>query len=263
MTARRAHPGAVLPHPRQPVPRRATPSCATRTAGCSSATGASRRAATIATSAPGASRGARARLARRLRAARLRRHARALSPAAHHRRPGPVAARLARARRRCPKKRAWPTSPTPPSTAERVRPARSPRTARRRRWSSARTSARPRRRSSRPPTRAGLRIDQRAGRVGSRPCGPSCTSRPRDAYRDSTELIRRFHGRGRLLYAVTPRFALSASEAMLEVCQTLLGRARRAARADAHQRERRTRSPRCRGCFRGRTTIWRSTSATA
>jgi guanine deaminase len=43
-----------------------------------------------------------------------------------------------------------------------------------------------------------------------------------EAYRDSTELIRRFHGRGRLLYAVTPRFALSASEAMLEVCQTLL-----------------------------------------
>ena len=41
------------------------------------------------------------------------------------------------------------------------------------------------------------------------------------AYRDSSELIRCFHGRGRLLYAVTPRFALSASEAMLEVCQTL------------------------------------------
>jgi guanine deaminase len=43
-----------------------------------------------------------------------------------------------------------------------------------------------------------------------------------DAYRDSTALIRRFHGRGKLLYAVTPRFALSASEAMLEICQTLL-----------------------------------------
>jgi guanine deaminase len=43
-----------------------------------------------------------------------------------------------------------------------------------------------------------------------------------EAYRESSELIRRFHGRGRLLYAVTPRFALSASEAILEVCQTLL-----------------------------------------
>jgi len=42
------------------------------------------------------------------------------------------------------------------------------------------------------------------------------------AYRDSTELIHRFHRQGRLLYAVTPRFALSTSDAMLEMCQTLL-----------------------------------------
>jgi len=41
------------------------------------------------------------------------------------------------------------------------------------------------------------------------------------AYRESTALIRQFHQRGRQLYAVTPRFALSASEAILEVCQTL------------------------------------------
>jgi guanine deaminase len=45
---------------------------------------------------------------------------------------------------------------------------------------------------------------------------------PADAFRDSIELIRCFHRNGRLLYAVTPRFALSASEAILEVCQTLL-----------------------------------------
>jgi guanine deaminase len=45
---------------------------------------------------------------------------------------------------------------------------------------------------------------------------------PNDAYEDCGELIRRFHGRGRLLYAVTPRFALSTTEAMLEMCQTLL-----------------------------------------
>ncbi len=43
-----------------------------------------------------------------------------------------------------------------------------------------------------------------------------------DAYRESTELIRCFHGKGRLLYAVTPRFAFSTSGSMLEVCQTLL-----------------------------------------
>jgi guanine deaminase len=41
------------------------------------------------------------------------------------------------------------------------------------------------------------------------------------AYAQSSELIRKFHKRGRLLYAVTPRFALSASEAILEVCKTL------------------------------------------
>ncbi len=51
---------------------------------------------------------------------------------------------------------------------------------------------------------------------------PELHQLPEAAYRDSTDLIRRFHGQGRLLYAVTPRFALSASEAMLEVCQTLL-----------------------------------------
>ena len=45
---------------------------------------------------------------------------------------------------------------------------------------------------------------------------------PDDAYRDSSDLIERFHGKGKSLYAVTPRFALSTSEAMLEVCQTLL-----------------------------------------
>jgi guanine deaminase len=45
---------------------------------------------------------------------------------------------------------------------------------------------------------------------------------PSRAYEDNADLIRRYHKRGRLLYAVTPRFAVSASEAMLEVCQTLV-----------------------------------------
>ena len=51
---------------------------------------------------------------------------------------------------------------------------------------------------------------------------PELHQSPEAAYRDSTNLIRRFHGQGRLLYAVTPRFALSTSDAMLEMCQTLL-----------------------------------------
>jgi guanine deaminase len=58
--------------------------------------------------------------------------------------------------------------------------------------------------------------------VSDRLLRPELHRTPQEAYRDSTGLIRRFHGKGRLRYAVTPRFALSASEAMLEVCQTLL-----------------------------------------
>lgn len=42
-----------------------------------------------------------------------------------------------------------------------------------------------------------------------------------EAYRESTSLIRRYHEVGNALYAVTPRYALSTSEAMLEMCQTL------------------------------------------
>jgi guanine deaminase len=58
--------------------------------------------------------------------------------------------------------------------------------------------------------------------VSDRYLRPELHQSPRDAHRDSTELVRRYHGRGRLLYAVTPRFALSASEAMLEMCGSLL-----------------------------------------
>src|SRR5258705_5069584 len=58
--------------------------------------------------------------------------------------------------------------------------------------------------------------------VSDRLLRPELHRSPHEAYRDSTELIRRFHGQGRLLYAVTPRFALSTTEAMLEICQTLM-----------------------------------------
>lgn len=51
---------------------------------------------------------------------------------------------------------------------------------------------------------------------------PELHQSPEEGYQASTALIGRFHQRGRLLYAVTPRFALSTSEAMLEVCLTLL-----------------------------------------
>jgi guanine deaminase len=58
--------------------------------------------------------------------------------------------------------------------------------------------------------------------VSDRYLRPELHQSPADAYRDSSDLIRRYHGRGRLLYAVTPRFALSATEAMLEMCGSLL-----------------------------------------
>jgi guanine deaminase len=69
--------------------------------------------------------------------------------------------------------------------------------------------------------RTGLRIA--SGQVLSdRMLLPELHQTPEDAYRESTTLIRRFHCKGRLLYAVTPRFALSSSEAMLDVCRTLI-----------------------------------------
>jgi guanine deaminase len=50
---------------------------------------------------------------------------------------------------------------------------------------------------------------------------PALHQTPEIAYRQSRDLIRRYHRQHDLLYAVTPRFALSASDAMLEVCQSL------------------------------------------
>src|ERR1700686_3900691 len=73
---------------------------------------------------------------------------------------------------------------------------------------------------STPSLRASLcRRPRRCSKCARRCCGRI----PASVFRsDSADFIRRFHGKCRLLYAVTPRFALSASEAMLEVCQTLL-----------------------------------------
>ncbi len=51
---------------------------------------------------------------------------------------------------------------------------------------------------------------------------PDLHQKPDIAYRECKDLIERFHGRARSSYAVTPRFALSTSEAILEVCQTLV-----------------------------------------
>ena len=69
--------------------------------------------------------------------------------------------------------------------------------------------------------RAGLRIA--SGLVVSDRYLPApLLQTPDAAYRASKDLIARYHGNGLLRYAVTPRFALSASEAMLDVCGALM-----------------------------------------
>jgi guanine deaminase len=69
--------------------------------------------------------------------------------------------------------------------------------------------------------RAGLRISSGLV-VSDRNLRDDLEVTPEVAYETSRELREHWHGRGRLRYAVTPRFSVSCSEAMLEVCKTLL-----------------------------------------
>ena len=68
---------------------------------------------------------------------------------------------------------------------------------------------------------AGLRIS--TGLVlADRRLRPELHSSLESAYEDSRMLIHRFHGQRKAKYAVTPRFALSTTEGLLDVCQTLM-----------------------------------------
>ncbi len=58
--------------------------------------------------------------------------------------------------------------------------------------------------------------------VGDRLLPPELLTTPDRAHRESVELARRWHAAGRVRYAVTPRFALSTSEEMLEACAQVL-----------------------------------------
>lgn len=51
---------------------------------------------------------------------------------------------------------------------------------------------------------------------------PELHTTPAEAFDNSRTLIQRWHNRGRLRYAVTPRFSLSCSGAMLDTCSSLL-----------------------------------------
>ncbi len=69
--------------------------------------------------------------------------------------------------------------------------------------------------------RSGLRIT--AGQtVSDRLLRPDLLTTPEVALAEGRKLIERWHGEGRLRYAVTPRFSLSASDALLNVCGELL-----------------------------------------
>ncbi|MDB5046334.1 MAG: amidohydrolase [Deinococcus sp.] len=70
-------------------------------------------------------------------------------------------------------------------------------------------------------SRAGLRAV--AGQVVSdRMLRPELHTTPDRAYAEGKALIEEWHGRGRTLYAVTPRFSLSASEGILDACAALM-----------------------------------------
>ena len=61
--------------------------------------------------------------------------------------------------------------------------------------------------------------------VSDRNLRPELEITPDQAYADSTALLERWHGRGRLRYCVTPRFSVSCTEAMLEACRAVLDEA--------------------------------------
>ncbi len=67
------------------------------------------------------------------------------------------------------------------------------------------------------------RLRMLAGKVlMDRNAPAALTDTPETGYRDSKALIERWHGRDRLGYVVTPRFAITCSDAQLEAAGTLL-----------------------------------------
>ena len=83
---------------------------------------------------------------------------------------------------------------------------------------------------------AGLRIASGLV-VSDRNLLPSLEVTPEAAYDAGRELRDRWHGRGRLRYAVTPRFSVSCSEPMLDACRALLDEAPTCAVHEPRQRE--------------------------
>jgi len=68
--------------------------------------------------------------------------------------------------------------------------------------------------------RSGLRIASGLV-VSDRNLRPELHRSPQDAYDAAIELARRWHGHGRLRYAISPRFSVSCTQSMLEGCGAL------------------------------------------
>ncbi len=52
-------------------------------------------------------------------------------------------------------------------------------------------------------------------------CPTTCAKPPGESYEQTRALIRRWHQRGRLGYAITPRFAPTSTPGLLEAAQRL------------------------------------------
>ena len=204
----------VLHTPGRPVRRRASRSSVTRMALSRSKT-ANRRHRRLRRGVRPAPGRRCDRRTRRLPAPGPRRHARALAAARRDRRHGPRAARLAEdahAARGDQARRPRLRTPAGAATSS----AASPPTAPPRRSCSARTSPRRRkplrgRGEQRPEDR------ERARRLRPRSAPRAARDRGRGPRR-RLRSAERWHGHGRLRYAVTPRFSISCSEEMLESC---------------------------------------------
>ena len=66
---------------------------------------------------------------------------------------------------------------------------------------------------------------------------PALMDTPQRGYDESKALIARWRGRGRLDYAITPRFAITSTDAQLEAAGALAARTSRRLRADPPRRE--------------------------
>ena len=64
--------------------------------------------------------------------------------------------------------------------------------------------------------------DRRQGDDGPQLPRTACATPPQSSYDDSKALIARWHGQGRALYAISPRFAITSTPAQMEMAQALV-----------------------------------------